>query len=184
MAEFKNYFNSKTLVEDVDVNDWESVVDALENRFVVWWFEPFSQYPKTGHEAFPVLLSMCAVIGGFSSLTGMDVPSFLRVFDSQFNTKFDFSEMDAADVFYVHVFCNMLEDCGIENPAGMSGTGKIVVSVDGTVIFDPWVLRDTLLTWFADYCKELKQDSQSENSIALRVYLNNLGLDVKCVEVV
>jgi hypothetical protein len=174
---FHKYFNCDTPINDIDVGDWESVVDAVEKRFVVWWFEPFSQYPKTGHEAFPVLLSMCRVLDEFCVLTGVDIPEFLRNLDSSFEMKFDFVEFDAAEVFYN---CVCLGGYQIGDPAGMSGTGELVSSAGETVVFDPWVLRDTLLEWLRSYCSELRESPVSEDSVQLKKYLkSDFGLDVK-----
>ena len=65
-AVFSKYYNKDTSFKDVNWSDWDSVVDGFQSRFINWYFEPLDQFPTTGHEAYPVLCAMCALVDVFT----------------------------------------------------------------------------------------------------------------------
>jgi hypothetical protein len=153
-SRFSKYYNKDVLFANVDWSNWSSVVDGFEARFVDWYFEPLSQFPKTGHEAYPVLCTMCALVDAFAHYDGdrdwheqRNYKEFLRKLDSVFRTKLSSSIettrhqgavwiqgrslRDFADVFYVGVRCSLHHHGDLAPFAGMSGTGVLAQELPG-----------------------------------------------------
>jgi len=166
---FHRYFNYNTLAADVDWDHPASWIEAFRWRIVVWWFEPFADLPKTGHEAFPVLLSMAVVVRQMADLIAEDgvdhdtsYIDLLREIDPTFDE-------DAARVFYFEVYWPLLDRCRIGSPAGMSGTGRGPTRADdGTIVFDPWVFRDRLVEWFGLFCHRLRANPDTPETLRIR----------------
>jgi hypothetical protein len=95
---FSKYYYKGTLFQDVDWSDWDSVVDGFQSRFVKWYFDPLSIWPQAGHEAYPVLCAICALIDVFTYYTGAtewhdkkQYKHFLRKLNPIFGTNLTFA---------------------------------------------------------------------------------------------
>lgn len=150
---FKKCYNKSSLFDEVDWSDWESVVDGFRLRFEGWYFEPLGEFPKTGHEAYPVLSAMCALVDVFAHYTSNTswrdagtYKAFLRQLDPLFTTdlkapikvsrrvrgKWDLQELlDFADVFYTGVRSSLHHHGDLEPYAGMSTTGVLAKEFPG-----------------------------------------------------
>jgi len=166
---FRRYFNYNTLAADVDWDNPASWIEAFRSRITVWWFEPFADLPKTGHEAFPVLLSMAVVVRQLADLLVDDVTygdtsyvEMLQKIDPSFDE-------DSAMTFYEDVYHSLIENVRIANGSGMSGTGRGPTRTDdGTMVFDPWVFRDRLVDWFGLFCHRLRASPDAPETLRVR----------------
>ena len=144
---FSKYYNKDIEFKDVNWSDWNIVVDGFKSRIIGWYFEPLSVFPSTGHEAYPVLCAMCALIDVFTHYDfekdwhePRHYKEFLRKLDSIFRTKLQNQistsrlvsrgwEMgvlkDFADVFYTGVRCSLHHHGDLAPFAGMSAGHKI-----------------------------------------------------------
>lgn len=144
---FSKNYNKDTLFEDVAWSSWQTVVDGFRSRFVGWYFDPLAAFPQTGHEAYPVLCSMCALVDAFTHYDGTEewhsprqYKHFLRSLAPGFATKLTSRIKvsarrgeawtkqylkDYADVFYTGVRCSLHHHGDLAPFAGMSGTGVL-----------------------------------------------------------
>ena len=145
---FSKYYNKNMEFKDVDWSDWNMVVDGFKSRIVGWYFEPLAIFPTTGHEAYPVLCAMCALVDVFTHYDfkkdwhePRNYKEFLRKLDPVFRTKLTNKIMtsrlhrrgwergklrDFADVFYTGVRCSLHHHGDLAPFAGMSAGHKIV----------------------------------------------------------
>lgn len=144
---FRKRYNKDVFFDEVDWSDWTAVVNGFQSRFVDWYFKPLSEFPTTGHEAYPVLCAMCALVDTFAHYDGdrgwheqKHYKEFLRKLDPVFRTKFSSpiattryrdgawvqgSLRDFADVFYTGVRCSLHHHGDLAPFAGMSRTGVL-----------------------------------------------------------
>lgn len=150
---YKKFYNKSLRFDQVDWSDWEAVIDGFRLRFEGWYLEPLGEFPKTGHEAYPVFSAMCALVDVFthySSKTGRrdsrDYKAFLRrldpLFGSALTSPTEVSRwvggqlrvqklVDYADVFYAGVRSSLHHHGDLEPYAGMSATGTLAKEYPG-----------------------------------------------------
>lgn len=147
---FDKFFNKTQLISDINGKPWNEVVEAFRQRIVGWWFEPFADWPKTGHEAFPVLLSMCLVIRILAKTRGALKCSFYDISYSILGHE------EAAARLEMDVAHNLYERGKLSDAVGITGLGdRLFVEDDGKIIYDPWQLRDAALKAVDNYCDAL-----------------------------
>jgi hypothetical protein len=144
---FSKFYNRDTAFDAVDWSAWLPVVDGFHRRFSGWYFEPLEEFPRDGHEAYPVLCAMCALVDAFTHYDRDDdwhspkeYKQFLRHMNPIFSKSLscpivssrrvrgDWQEQifkDFSDVFYVGVRCSLHHHGDLEPFAGMSGTGVL-----------------------------------------------------------
>ena len=128
-------------------SDWKSVVDGFQSRIIDWYFDPLAAFPNTGHEAYPVLCTMCALVDTFTHYDRdcdwhdlRHYKEFLRKLDPIFRTKLSIKITtsrlrnrgwetgklkDFADVFYTGVRCTLHHHGDLAPFAGMAAGPKI-----------------------------------------------------------
>lgn len=148
---FKKFYNRDTSFDAVTWSDWRAVVDGFRLRFTGWYFDPLEEFPKTGHEAYPVLCVTCALVDAFSHYDGDEgwhnpkrYKEFLRELNHVFGTKLartittsrwthgswkDQILKDFAEVFYTGVRCSLHHHGDLAPFAGMSGTDTLAQEI-------------------------------------------------------
>ncbi len=146
---FRKCFNRDAMFDAVDWTQWQAVINGFQHRFVGWYFDPLSIFPGAGgHEAYPVLCALCALVDAFTHYEHnrdahepRHYKEFLRKLNPVFRTKLS-SQIeqtrwikdewkrakplrDFADVFYAGVRCSLHHHGDLANFAGMSGTGTL-----------------------------------------------------------
>lgn len=157
MAKFQRFMTKETLVSEVDISDENDLIGAWFDRVDGWFLEPLEDWPRTGHEAFVVLLSLRAVLyqcaavlfsefltpeGGARAALEETIPSMAE-------------ELAGRGPTPAYEFVRAVKPLGsgalkMSDDTGISGTGKPwVLTDDGVLVFDPWVIRDLVRNWFA-----------------------------------
>lgn len=73
-------FTSTRRTSEIDWNDWPSAIDAFQQRYEEWYFNPLIEIQRTGHEAFPVYLTCGMLISNLSTFifgSSEDADNFL-----------------------------------------------------------------------------------------------------------
>src|SRR5258708_2852948 len=137
---FDKFFNRDGVrVSQVDWSDAEAVRAAFLRRVLGWFFEPLADFPRDGHDAFPVLMAtftgLCAAERAVASGSAM-----MEIDES----------IDTTTSHQIYAACNYLIQHGSLTPrVGISGTGRLWLRDEesGVIVLDPWVLRDAARAW-------------------------------------
>jgi len=192
---FTRFYNKTTLVKDLPLDDYEAMADHFYLRYYGWFLEPIEDFPRTGHDAFVALISVCtmaAQIGGllypcnwFDSPEDNRTAEFAMLLERWFGDSFPvfvipepsdaLTETGLAARFYKSVF----NGSGSDSSVGISGTGVLYTrSDDGVDIIDPWILRDRVKERFEEWCRTAKKAGGEEGREPyMRVFRAAAGLD-------
>lgn len=168
MSKFNKFFNKTITIADAAKLPWPDLVEAYRLRLLGWWFEPFADLPKTGHEAFPVLLSMAPVLSSLAGAVG-ELPGSPSAWDKLLIKMGMPSDIET--VRLVRSSLNHLALVGqLPDNVGISGTGKLVVKVGDVLVIDPWLLRDSVRELVNTVCDSLA-DSGSDAADKFAMYI-------------
>ena len=144
---FKKFFTKSITCPDVAGESDERLFDLWKDRVHGWYLEPLGSWPATGHEAFIALLCIKEVFNQTGSVVDGPGP-FSESKVAEWVASFDGFEPESAEAFSWALSGLgsgqlAMSDCGI------SGTGRsVVVTDDGVVVFDPWVILGQVRDWF------------------------------------
>lgn len=144
-------FNINQTISAIDWDDKSSVVEAFRLRINGWYFDQLKLWPITGHEAFPVLMTMCGMVNTFAfyfKCSREDVVSEACGVDASI-----------ADDIIKLILDPMMERAGCNN-SGISGLDTLYVHSGGGIVLDPWKFRDRLQMWFDGKCDSINSDDE------------------------
>lgn len=151
---FTKFFNKTETIESLRGATWERLVEAFRLRLVGWYFEPFADWPKTGHEAFPVLLAMGAVLSTLSAASG-------KACNSSYSWNDILNEIGLTNGYRFHFAIGHLARRGrLPDNVGISGLAELSTTVNDLLVgpilvIDPWKLRDVLRLHVDSFCDSL-----------------------------
>lgn len=174
---FNKFFNKTTAVSKIDWNSLPAVVEAFRSRVIGWYFEPLATFPVTGHEAFPVLISTCIVVGIGSEYFYLRQGEPAERYQAALKEISPiFAEKDYAARFYDGVFRSLVSVYRLSDDTGISGTGAVATldADSGVLVFDPWVFRNAVRDWINEWCNGMIATPNSHESA---VFMSNIRRD-------
>lgn len=204
---YDSMFTSTRRTSEINWNDWPSTIDAFQQRYEEWYFNPLIEIQKTGHEAFPVYLTCGMLISNLATFIFGDEEkksrNILYCLDTEFAEPVSYdslaahlgipsrilglgitAHLDVAEVV-LDSFQSLLSSSSMGRICSLSGTGQIVMYSDESenrgprVIIDPWVFRDRIREFFLSYCDHLRLNPHSAKSRMFRKMMKeHLGITI------
>ena len=172
--------------DEIDWNDWASVIDAFRDQMEGWYLRPVRTLRRDGHFAFAVMSLCCTLVDTLSQYfygvpegTNKEFKGFLDAhfpgFNASLTTPITYSYRGQSktantfsDVLYTGFRCGIVHEAHSKLYTGIWGSGQMVKEeptgfttyANGgdcpTVIVDPGLFHDHLEKVFCQYLSDLR----------------------------
>lgn len=179
---FNKFFTGTVLASEIDWDDRAAVLRLWHDRIDGWYFVPIEGWPVTGHEAFVALLAVNAAIRANARyILGDDSESGWLALLYEADEAFAQDDGNGESVGSRYVAAMLAVHGGerLRDTEGISGHGLVAKILGERVVFDPWVVRDQVRSWFAAKCEELISDPGSYEAA---VVCDRIRADFEVVE--
>lgn len=168
----KYLFSSADEFKDLDLTNFQSVLQAFERRIQLWFFGPLEKLLVQEENLFVASAIECMLIdalSGFAQGVRADThkENFILFLQEKLNI-----EKRVADEFYNRFRCGILHQTNIKKKSSITDEIEIIhlQEEDNSLFFNPRGFYQLLQKYFKDYMKKVVSDKDLQINFRIRFY--------------